>query len=201
MEKFKEQFRAKFQDIKLTQVIYGAISFVLIVITVVLFTLSTRNISQLLNDAIDSNDTSSGTLTLDMEDLDLVAHKLNITQTTGTTTAPVTPIQTPVVSAEATTTSAEPALNKNTLRISIQNSTKTPGLAAKMRTLLEKNGFSVSSTGNTNPEETGVVLKIKPSKEAYRAPLRDALANTYQVTEVRELSESDANDAIIIIGR
>lgn len=93
---------------------------------------------------------------------------------------------------------------KELVSISILNSTGIPGLAAQLSSLLTKNGFHVSSTGNTTPKES--ITRIQVRRSALSSfpksieELKSFVTSKYSRATQSELTESGVFDVIIIIG-
>jgi len=105
---------------------------------------------------------------------------------------PVVPI--PEVPAEA------PVIERSSVTISVLNSTKTPGLAGKMKNALLAAGFISVATGNQSPALTETVVRMKASLGTLRNEIRDIVgAQQYQFS-VEELDPLSENDVTIIIG-
>ncbi len=121
------------------------------------------------------------------------------------------PAQSPEVLSEvtetlpATITETEPAevveLNKEELKVRVENATNIPGLAARTRDFLVQLGYSVVGIGDSieNGRETTLV-KVKDSKIDYKEVLLDDLDEEYMVEVEGGLAESSEFDVLITAG-
>lgn len=106
------------------------------------------------------------------------------------TPAPI-PIPTPVAS------------TRGDIKIQILNGGGTPGSASKAKAFLEKKGYTVAETGNTDKYTyTKTELLVKPGKEAYLEFLKSDLKADYTIgTASATLPADVAFDARVIVGK
>ena len=119
----------------------------------------------------------------------------------GTTPTPA-PIETPALS-ETTTPSptAEPNLGKYTIKI--LNGSGISGEAGKVKSLLEKAGFKVSSAGNASSfDYTKTVIQAKEDVDKdFLLTLSRALSETYGVdSKTQSLSASSTDQVVVLVG-
>jgi len=103
---------------------------------------------------------------------------------------------------QGTSTASEaekPVLDKSALSISVLNGSGKAGAAASLRAILEAAGFKVSKVGNTE-KTLQSRLEIKDSKNDYAALVVEVIADKYIVDKIVSLAETEAVDAVFIIG-
>ncbi|MBI2032519.1 MAG: LytR C-terminal domain-containing protein [Candidatus Levybacteria bacterium] len=102
-----------------------------------------------------------------------------------------------------TSASADSDLGRGNLSLTIQNGSGESGVAQKVSDLLEKKGYTVSTTGNAdNFEYQNVTIQIKKSEEEFLSLLEDDLSEEYKIGSTSaDLSSSFSTDALIIIGK
>lgn len=217
MEDFKLKILSKLKEIKVRKLVYPSISGLFILAALTLFVLSANFISKHVNRALDDGEFSGNILSLNKSGFEPVGKKLNIKinenvaipiETIASELSPAVetpPAQNTATSTEATSTPpVAPSITaeeKLTLKISVLNSTKTSGLAAGLKKVLEESGFVVEKTGNTSPVLTETILKIKIGKEKYKDALVQAVSSKYPVSNSQEIPADDPYDVIIIIGK
>ena len=212
MDDLKLKILSKLKDVKLAKFVYPSISGLFIITALALFVFSANFISKHINKALSDGDVSGGLLSLNKDGFEPIKKKLNIKieeNVAPQETAPVLNNEnastTEVSSAsstppEATKVEITPE-EKLALKISVLNSTKTSGLAAGLKKILEESGFVVGKTGNTSPVLTETVIKIKKGKEKYKDSIVSAISAKYSVNGFPELPENDPYDIVIIIGK
>lgn len=86
--------------------------------------------------------------------------------------------------------------------IKVLNGSGLVGEASKLKELLEKEDFVVSSTGNAdNYDYTATVIQAKKSVEkSFVEKLKKLIAKTYSVGKDELLDASDSSDVTVIIG-
>lgn len=220
MEDFKLKIASKLKDIKLSKLVYPSISGLFILVALVLFIFSANFISKHINLALSDGGSSGDILSLNKDDFEPIKNKLNIKINENVDVSNINQENAPVESAEikpevpsieniaTTTASSTPPVapvitpeEKLALKISVLNSTKTSGLAAALKKILEESGFAVEKTGNSSPTLSGTVIKIKKGKEKYKDAVTEALSSKYTISEFQELPESEPYDIVIIIGK
>ena len=209
---------SRLKEIKIRGLIYPSISGLFILIALMLFVFSANFISKHINLALEGSEAPGSILSLNKSDFEPIKNKLNIeinesaevNQAPAQINAPIetktTVIETPLIENTGTTTisSAPEAITpeeRASLKISVLNSTKTSGLAAVLKKVLEESGFVVEKTGNTSPALTETVIKIKKGKEKYKDILVQAVSTKYSVSNFQEIPESDLYDIVVIIGK
>lgn len=217
MENLKLKILSKLKEIRVRKLVYPSISGLFILAALTLFVFSANFVSKHINRALDDGEFSGNILSLNKNDFEPVSKKLNIKinenavipiETAASEQPPAvetTPAQNTATSTEATSTPpAAPSITaeeKLSLKISVLNSTKTSGLAAGLKKVLEESGFVVEKTGNTSPVLTETILKIKIGKEKYKDVLVKAVSSKYPVSNSQEISADDPYDVIIVIGK
>ncbi|KKS17049.1 MAG: hypothetical protein UU72_C0008G0031 [candidate division WWE3 bacterium GW2011_GWB1_41_6] len=92
-------------------------------------------------------------------------------------------------------------LKKEDLVIRIENGAGVPGVAAQTQEFVEGKGYKVAEIGNA--EETGrdnTLLKIKPSKAAYKEMLLADLGDEFELVVEENLDENSEHDLLIVVG-
>ncbi len=215
----KKLLKLRFKDI-----IYPTILTLFIIITGIAFAFSAKFLSTNLNKIIilDAKSIELQLPAVHLNKFYIIAQKLGINVVT--TEAPSTEITTPEIAStteketvpqtevppaeistttEATTTPTEivvPTLDTSSLKISILNGTNIKGLAATLKTELEKDDFVVEKIGNSTKNIKDTVIQIKPGKKEYLSLLKQAIPVKYVLGPDETLGENNAYDAIIIIG-
>ena len=108
-----------------------------------------------------------------------------------------------VVPTKAVTPSPTPEeVDVSAYTIEVLNGSGISGAAAKAKTLLTEESFTVESTGNADASDyEKTVIKAKGSvPEAYIEALKQLLAESYELDSVEDLAESADTDVVIIIG-
>lgn len=115
---------------------------------------------------------------------------------------PPTPIATPVLTPTPIAT-PEPEVNLSKYKIKVLNGSGISGEASRVKALLEKAGFTVSSTGNaTNYNYIKSVIQAKSEVEKeFINKLTEALSENYQVDAKAEpVNTSSPDEVVVIIG-
>ena len=88
-------------------------------------------------------------------------------------------------------------------KIKVLNGSGIAGEAAKLKDLLEQEGFSVESIGNAdkNDYEKTVIKTNKEVSPDVIKKLNEFLQKSYTVSEVEDLAGTEENNILIIIGR
>ncbi|MDP1721870.1 MAG: LytR C-terminal domain-containing protein [Candidatus Gottesmanbacteria bacterium] len=110
-----------------------------------------------------------------------------------------TPTPTPVPTAMPTPA----AVVRGDITVQVLNGGGTPGSASKAKALLEKIGYTVAATGNTD-EYTykKTEIHVKAGKEAYLELLKKDVASDYTLgTSSADLSADSSYDAQVIVGK
>lgn len=155
---------------------------------------------------------------LNLADYTVLAQKLNLPAT-----APITPVVTPASATASTTaptanqaTSSEPAISASStpaetvttnqpaaadLALRIENSTKTSGLAGRLKEKLQESGFVRITTANASPARAATSLAVKKSLAGQPEidNLKNILSQNYLVEEGL-LPETAPYDILIVIG-
>lgn len=87
--------------------------------------------------------------------------------------------------------------------IEILNGSGIAGEAARVKTALEQEGFTVVSIGNADQSdyENTMIQTKKDSPQAFIGMLKSVLEKTYVLDETEELSKQEESDVRVIIGR
>ena len=194
---------------KWRKTVYPAILIMLTAAVIAVFTSSAAFLSDAINGAfrIDEQAAESRVVRLSIGDLEVVGKKLGLvilpaSETEGAALPlAVQPAQAPAPAPAPTSTQPAAQLDKALLKIAVMNSTATPGRAGTLRDHLVKEGFTVAKVGNLSPALDKTVIRIKDSKKDYSWLLQDAVGKLQVVGGVETLAESDANDAVVVIGK
>ena len=82
------------------------------------------------------------------------------------------------------------------------NGNGTPGVASEAENFLKSKGYKVTSTGNaSNYNYPKTEIRLKKSKENFRALLTKDLSSRYTVIKGAALEESSSFDTQVIIGK
>lgn len=110
---------------------------------------------------------------------------------------------TPTPSPAPTPTPTPTAPARGDIKIQILNGGGTPGSASKAKAFLEKKGYTIAETGNTDKYTyTKTELLVKPGKEAYLEFLQEDLKEDYTIgTASATLPADVAFDARVIVGK
>lgn len=86
--------------------------------------------------------------------------------------------------------------------IEVLNGSGTSGLAGKLKTNLETEGFNVLSSGNaTNSSFIETIIRSKANVDkSFIEKLKSVLAKSFVVTETPDLTDTEKADVIVIIG-
>lgn len=110
---------------------------------------------------------------------------------------------TPTPTATLTPTPTPAAAVRGDITVQVLNGGGTPGSAGKAKAFLEKLGYTVANTGNTE-EYTykKTEIHVKPGKEAYLEFLKTDVAAEYILgTSSADLSADSSYDAQVIVGK
>lgn len=125
------------------------------------------------------------------------------TTTTPTTEATSTPTETTSATpTETTQATAAPTLDKSTVSIQVLNGNGISGDATKVKSILEKDGFKVASTGNASSftYQTTVVYYKTGKKDAADA-VAQTLNNAGRQAAAQEKSALTKYDVQVVIGK
>ncbi len=219
MEDLKIKILSRLKGLEPRKLIYPSISGLFILLSLILFVLSANFVSRHVNRALDGDVTAGDILSLNKNDFEPIKNKLNIRITKAVSGEPGAPaeispspapespaIETPASETAASSTPAPEIVavtteEKAALKISILNSTKTSGLAAELKKVLEEKGFGVEKTGNYSPTISGTIIRIKTGKEKFKEMVAEAVSQKYPVSGYEEIPESDPYDIVVIIGK
>ncbi len=96
----------------------------------------------------------------------------------------------------------KPTLKRASLSVEVLNGNGNPGVASDAANFLTNKGYKVPSNGNaSNFNFSKTELRLKKSKESFRAILTKDLAERYTVIKGATLEESSSFDAQVIIGK
>lgn len=111
-------------------------------------------------------------------------------------------IPAPDESAEVQKNEARPnGHDLSTLRLAVYNATSTPGLALKLKEVLEADGCcEVGEVGSQTEKSSNTMIKIKESKRNRLPDLEKLVQSKHAFIKILTLSEAEIYDAIIIIG-
>ncbi len=127
----------------------------------------------------------------------------NSTVTTGNISTPA-PTQSAVNTTPEVTLSPTPAadIDKSDITVDILNGGGVKGAGAKMKALLEKEGYKIGNVGNAEEysyEETEIV--VKKDKETYLELLKKDLSADYTVGKATTGAFAGTADAQVIVGK
>lgn len=113
------------------------------------------------------------------------------------------PTPTPTATAAPTPTPVLETTKKEELSIQVLNGSGTPGEAGKMKTFLEKKGYTVKDTGNAdNYDYEATEIQIKSGKEAIYKLLETDLKEDYNLSSSpATLSDDVPYDVRIVVGK
>jgi len=196
--------------VTLRKAVYPTITVVLVAATTVCFISSARFLGTSVNRSLAVN-TEEGTASPESTFTDFltVANKLGIATSTeaGTPPAPeapaTTPLTAPATEPTATATTTTSTSDRASVTIALLNSTKTIGLAADLKTILEAAGFRVTKTGNQSPTEAVTLVEAKVNIAAnatFIADLRTAVSQKYAPADTQTLAEDSPYDVVVVIG-
>lgn len=113
-----------------------------------------------------------------------------------------TPPPTPIQSGQTPTPTATLTVDVTKYEIKILNGSGISGEASKAKALLEKAGFTVSSTGNASSYSyTKSIIQVKSSVEKeFITKLTDALSESYVVDLKTQSLSSSSSEVVIIVG-
>lgn len=120
----------------------------------------------------------------------------------ATPSATLTPKTSPTPTGKLTPTPTGKAATSTSLTIEVLNGSGVKGAAGDAAALLQKAGYTVSSTGNADTfDYTKTTIKIKKSKASLGAQLKKDLSASYTVDPtLQTLAETSSFDAIVIVG-
>lgn len=121
----------------------------------------------------------------------------------NSTKTAASPSPTTVASAAPTATASPSAsVDISKLSVAVFNGSGTAGEAGKVKTLLEKAGFTVSSTGNAATYDyTKTIIKAKSTVDAVTLKkVSDAISGAYVVGDNQTLSSSSTTDIQVVVG-
>jgi hypothetical protein len=86
--------------------------------------------------------------------------------------------------------------------IKILNGSGKTGMAGKLKDVLTEEGFEVSSTGNATSSSftNSVIIAKEEVDKSYLKKLEDFLSNTYTLSEIQQLEDSEKTEVVVIIG-
>jgi len=86
--------------------------------------------------------------------------------------------------------------------ITVLNGSGIKGEAAKVKDMLEEEGFSVVSVGNADASDyEKTILKAKEGVEAgFLDKLKSALSKSYVLASTQTLEKNDEDEIVVIIG-
>lgn len=111
----------------------------------------------------------------------------------------------PTVSRQEPTVAPSPTPEKVDLSkysITVLNGSGIKGEAAKLKEMLEEEGFSVASVGNADASDyEKTILKVKEGTETgFLDKLKSALGTSYVLASTQTLEKNDKNEVVIVIG-
>jgi hypothetical protein len=213
------------KKITFQKVVYPAIVVLFVAVIALVLSLSARFLTREINRSLSAGVAKQeADLVIDMEGFTAVAKKIGITITeqpqeaaeetvpAATISAPPPVVESPAIAPETLpqepppvvpvpeVPAEAPVIERSSVAISVLNSTKTPGLAGKMKSALLAAGFTSVATGNQSPALTETVVRMKALLGTLRDEIQDIVgAQQYQFS-VEELDLLSENDAVIIIG-
>jgi|GEM_PF-2657730 hypothetical protein len=215
------------KKITVGQIMYPAIVAMIVVATAGVLILSARSLTREINHSLLVGVAQQETdLLINMEGFAAVAKKIGITiaeeepqvpaqnesaQKAKEEAAPAPVAETPVAlpetpqvpppaAQEAPPPVVVPAPERSAVRISVLNSTKTAGLAGKMKNALIGAGFTAVITGNQSPVLATTVVRAKSSLGALGDEIRNIVGAQQYQFNAEEIDPANENDVIIIIG-
>ena len=100
------------------------------------------------------------------------------------------------------TVTPTPEIKLSSFKVSVLNGEGVPGVAGKVKTILEKAGFSVSNTGNAKDYNfTVTVIQTKKNvSQAVVDTLKKTLSDGYTIKVGDTLEEKEVFDIIVTVG-
>lgn len=113
----------------------------------------------------------------------------------------VTPAPTSAPTVTPTPT-IDPSLKRSDLKLAVQNGTDKTGYAKSIADYLESRGYkNIAKSNADNTDYTQTLIKIKNSKKNYLPLLVSDLKDKVSTANTSSLDESEADDAVIILGQ
>lgn len=200
-----ENFTERFKKIDFKKAIYPVISTVFFATIFITFFYSAKlllvDINKVFFD-INKDPSSLQIIEVNLDQYNLIAKKMNLNVQNREDYREQ--LQPEIKNEIATSTPSIPenVLDKKSIKIEILNSTKTKGLAAELKILLENRGFIVTKIGNQPLIEKITVIKIKDAinQSSIYGELLDIISQKYPSTTNQLLEDANEFDAIITIG-
>jgi len=90
---------------------------------------------------------------------------------------------------------------RDSIKVSVINSTGVTGLAKRNSQVLEVLGYKNITTGTSNEAVTGNLVKIKPSMSKYQSQIQKDLVTFKELKIVETLPETSALDMVVVLGK
>jgi len=117
--------------------------------------------------------------------------------TTPSPTSKVTPTKTAGV-----TPAVAGASTRSSTTVSVLNGSGIAGAASKISTTLKDAGYTIGTVGNAQTfDYTGVTIQVKKSKSSILTQLKTDLSSYKVGSTSATLTESNAADAVVIVGK
>ncbi len=189
--------RESLKKLKLQDFVYPSVIVIFLCVTIIVFFFATQFISKNINRIFTAEDVGKAQA-LNLDQYKLVAKKLNIV--VAEEGVPV-PEETTIIAPEAaTSTPVVVSLDKESITITVKNSTAKKGVAATLAKLLENDGFQKPKTGNESKLYATTTILLKESKSSYGSLLLETVHKSYPSATLATAPETNAFDATIIIG-
>ncbi|QQG52608.1 MAG: LytR C-terminal domain-containing protein [Candidatus Falkowbacteria bacterium] len=197
--------------------IYPTIFIVYFLIVASTFAYSIKFLSAAINSALAEPQNEILTeeyASLKLKEYSLIAKKLNLNNINISETENKAVIETsnssssleiinPTTDIQATSTNPATSIQiiENLPKILVTNSTLKPGLATKLKTELENNGFEVAAPTNSNQNLDTTTIKIKAefTNSAYFNSIKNIVSENYNFI-ILPLADENENDIEIVIG-
>lgn len=188
----------KLSKISKRDLIYPGVIIVFFIIISIIFYVSVKFLTKNINDAFWGGSEVSTTL-LNTENYNIIAKKLNIeTSNKNTNTSTLNNVS----HAEEVETQqpSSPIIDKNSVTITILNSTTKAGLAGALATQFKSIGFEQTTAGNESKAYTTTTIRIKESIATIGPTIIEEVKKTYPNTTIETAPETADFDVTIIIG-
>jgi len=201
-EPTKKTLRESLAETKPRDLIYPGVVLLFVIIVLVLFSLSTKFITNNINKAF-SGDAGGESRTLNMDNYILVAKKLGIevdrNKSVSTAVEP-SPLLAITTTATTTATTTMTDVRKEDLTLEILNSTTKSGVASALSKKLTAAGYSPAALGNQKKLLPNTTILIKESKASFGPAILEEVKKVYGGATATTTTETADFDVTIVIG-
>lgn len=205
METNNTNFLKTLKKMKSSDYVYLGVLFIFIIIVIILFIYSTSFVVANVN-KIFSQENVNNIQSLNVDNYKLVEKKLNlpINSISENTNIEQPIIQINIPTEEIPNIPIVQEFNKQSVTLSITNSTNKKGVALVLAKKIEEAGFSMAFTGNEKKLYGTTTILIKESKKEYAPFIEEVVLKSYPkaVTQIFKEDPSKVEfDVSIIIGK